>query len=555
MGPAAHHRASEAPSPGTGSLYRDEQLAFLALLPRRAILPRMSLPPLTIVNVLLAAAPLLLVLFLMIARNWGGSKAGLAGWFAAALIAMLVFGADLQLLVVALGRGLLLALYVLYIIWMALLLYHVVNDAGAIKVLGQELPGLAPDRAGQALLLAWVFGSFLQGASGFGVPAAVIAPLLVGLHFPPNVAVAVALLGHGWAVSFGSLGSSYLALIAATGLPGEFMASESALFLAVACLGCGLGVLLTAGGLRALRERWLFLVLVAVVMSAAQWVLAVAGLWTLAALGGGMAGLGAAAVLLRRNRRTNHEAPGTALNLPRLGAAFAPYLFLVLIIVAGQLLLAGPLDVVELNMNFPTVETSFGWRTDAGPGRSISLFGHAGALLLYASAAAFLWFRWRGVLKEDGPYEVGAIVHKTVKGSVKSTISIIALVAMALTMQHAGMTQMLAVTLSENTGTLFPFLSPFIGALGAFVTGSNTNSNVIFGQLQQQTALTLGVSVPIILAAQTAGGALGSVFAPAKVVVGVSTVSGADEGQVLKLATAYGVGLLVVLGVAAMVVG
>lgn len=511
----------------------------------------MSLPQLTITNIVLAAAPLLLVLYLMIVRDWGGSKAGPAGWLAAGLIAVLAFGADAPLLLVALGRGLLLALYVLYIIWMALLLYHVVNEAGAIEALGQELPGLAPDRAGQALLLAWVFGSFLQGASGFGVPAAVIAPLLVGLHFPPNVAVAVALLGHGWAVSFGSLGSSYLALMAATGLPGETMASESALFLAVACLGCGLGVLLTAGGLKALRERWQFLVLVALIMSAVQWALAVAGLWTLAALGGGMAGLGAAAVLLRDRKRGAQAQPVTVLDWQRLGKAFAPYLLLVLVIVAGQLLFAGPLDVVELNLDFPAVETSYGWRTAAGPGRSISVFGHAGALLLYASAGAYVWFRWRGALKQVANYAVAPIVRKTVKGSVKSTVSIVALVAMALTMQHAGMTQLLAVTLSENTGAFFPFLSPFIGALGAFVTGSNTNSNVIFGQLQQQTALTLGVSVPIILAAQTAGGAIGSVFAPAKVVVGVSTVIGADEGKVLRLATAYGVGLLVVLGVAA----
>lgn len=504
----------------------------------------MSLPQLTVANIALAATPLLLVLYLMIGRNWGGSKAGLAGWLAAAVVALLAFGADFQLLAVAFGRGLLLALYVLYIIWMALLLYHVVNEAGAIDVLGEELPALAPDRAAQALLLAWVFGSFLQGASGFGVPAAVIAPLLVGLSFPPNVAVAVALLGHGWAVTFGSLGSSYLALIAATGLPGETMASQSAILLAVACFGCGLGVLLTAGGRQGLRERWPFLILLTVVMGAVQWALAVIGLWTMAALGAGMAGLAVSAFSLRRRRTA-----GVVLDRDRLLKAFVPYLLLVLIIVAGQLLFAEPLDVIELNLEFPAVETGFGWRTEAGPGRSISLLGHAGALLLYASIGGFLWFRWRGTFQPEKAYDGATIARKTVKGSIKSTVSIVALVAMALTMQHAGMTQMLALTLSENTGALFPLLSSFIGALGAFVTGSNTNSNVIFGQLQQQTAVALGTSVPAILAAQTAGGAIGSVFAPAKVIVGVSTVAGADEGKVLRLATAYGVGLLLVLGV------
>jgi lactate permease len=109
------------------------------------------------------------------------------------------------------------------------------------------------------------------------------------------------------------------------------------------------------------------------------------------------------------------------------------------------------------------------------------------------------------------------------------------------------MTQLLAEILSQ-TGILFPFLSPFIGALGAFMTGSNTNSNVVFGQLQGQTALVLALSVPLILAAQTTGGAVGSLFAPAKVIVGCSTVSGADEGQVLKMASLAGLAIIFVIG-------
>jgi lactate permease len=506
----------------------------------------MSLPDLTVLNALLAAAPLLVVLYLMIGRNWGGSKAGPAGWFVAAVLAVVAFGGNAALLLVAFGRSLLLALYVLYIIWMALLLYHVVNEAGAIDVIGQELPGLAPDRAGQAMLLAWVFGSFLQGASGFGVPAAVVAPLLVGLAFPPNVAVAVALLGHGWAVTFGSLGSSFLALMATTGLPGEALAGDAAMLLLVACLGCGLGVLLTAGGRQALRQRWPFLLALTAVMGGVQWALAVAGLWTMAALGGGLAGLFVTIIYFRVASSRQGQASTTQNG--RLLRAFLPYAILMVVVVVGQLLLSGPLDSVQLSFDFPAVTTSFGWRTPAGPGRSISVFGHAGALLLYASILAFLWFRWQRTFTPRKPYRAATIVRKTVRGSVKSTISIVTLVAMALTMQHAGMTQLLAEGLSGNTGRFFPLISPLIGALGAFVTGSNTNSNVVFGQLQQQTALALGVSVSLILAAQTAGGAIGSIFAPAKVVVGVSTVAGADDGRVLRLATAYGMGIILLTG-------
>ncbi|HCB49965.1 MAG TPA: L-lactate permease, partial [Chloroflexi bacterium] len=181
-------------------------------------------------------------------------------------------------------------------------------------------------------------------------------------------------------------------------------------------------------------------------------------------------------------------------------------------------------------------------------GRSISLLGHAGALLMYTSLLSFLWFRWRGTFREGEDYSGRVIAIKTVKGSIKSTIGIVTLVAMAVTMQLAGMTQLLAQALSAATGPLFPFLSPIIGALGAFMTGSNTNSNVVFGQLQLETATALGLSVAVILAAQTAGGAIGSLFAPAKVIVGASTVDGASDSLILRKALTYGLVIIAILG-------
>ena len=103
-----------------------------------------------------------------------------------------------------------------------------------------------------------------------------------------------------------------------------------------------------------------------------------------------------------------------------------------------------------------------------------------------------------------------------------------------------------AETLSA-TGPVFPQLSPFIGVLGAFTTGSNTYNNVVWGQIQQGTAVALNLSGPLILAAQTVGGAIGSLFAPAKVIVGARTVDGADDGQVLKLAMLHGLAIILII--------
>ena len=507
--------------------------------------------------VVLAVSPILTVLYLMIGRHWGGSKAGPAGWLAAVLVAVLFFGAGLPLLLVAWTKALLLALFVLYIIWMALLLYHTVNEAGVITAIGQEMPGIAQDKPAQALLLAWIFGAFLQGASGFGVPAAVVAPLLLGMGFAAGTAVVIALLGHAWAVTFGSLGSSFISMIATTGVPGAELAGPTSAFLAVAALGCGLGVLWLVGRWTAIKQRAIFVLLLTLVMGGTQWAIAASGLWTLAALGAGLAGLLVSIPLLsnQTNRANNggesasSSPAGNSSRYKRLLVAFWPYMILISVVLLGQLLFHDVLDTVTISPTFPEVCTSYGWCIAAGSGRSISIFGHGGALLLYASLLTMLWYKWRGPLPtaQSRTYRVKTIALKTVNGMVKPTIGVYTLVAMALTMEHAGMTQLLAEVLSQ-TGILFPFLSPFIGTLGAFMTGSNTNSNVVFGQLQQETALVLALSVPLILAAQTTGGAIGSLFAPAKVIVGCSTVSGADEGQVLKVASLAGLAIIFVIG-------
>jgi lactate permease len=115
------------------------------------------------------------------------------------------------------------------------------------------------------------------------------------------------------------------------------------------------------------------------------------------------------------------------------------------------------------------------------------------------------------------------------------------------------MTEALARGLAEGTGRIYPLVAPWIGALGAFMTGSNTNSNVVFGALQLRTAEILGYSAALILGAQTAGAALASVMAPTKVVVGASTAGMAGrEGEVLRKLIGYTALLLVLTGLLAL---
>jgi lactate permease len=500
---------------------------------------------------LLALSPILIVLVLMVGFRWGGTRAGPVGWFMALLVALLFFGATPELVAYSQFKAVLLTLYVLYIIWMALLLFNTVNDAGAIEVVGLGIARLTGDRVMQLLFLGWIFNAFLQGVAGFGVPVAVVAPLLVGLGFRPVVAVSVASVGYSWSITFGSIASSFQALMAATGLPGEALAPWSAIFLALACLGCGWCAAHAYDGWRALRHSLLPVLVIGLAMGGTQYFLATRGVWNIAAFMAGLVGLGVGALVARlpayrggRPERDQREAatfsPGGVISTMGLPLALSPYLILVAIVVSAEMIpaLSAFLGETVLKVDFPVITTLRGWFTPAGTGRTINLFGHAGALLAYTALIAY------GLYWATGHYRPGAprrIASRTVRSAVSSSLGIAAMVGMAVLMSHSGMTHLLAEGLSRSVGRAFPVISPFIGLLGAFMTGSNTNSNVIFAALQQQTADLLGMSALVILGAQTTGGSLGSMLAPAKVIVGCSTAGlSGREGEVMKRTLVYG---------------
>lgn len=214
--------------------------------------------------------------------------------------------------------------------------------------------------------------------------------------------------------------------------------------------------------------------------------------------------------------------------------ALSGYLALVVITLTVQLVhpvrafLEG---LAVIQVPFPAVATARGFVTPAAMGRKLPLFRHAGAVLTYSSLVGYLFYR------QAGWYRPGAarrIVSGTVQRVMSSSVGIASMVAMAMVMQHAGMTETLARGLAAAVGRAYPPVAAWVGALGAFMTGSNTNSNVVFAALQQRTADLLGYSAAVILAAQSSGGALASVFAPTKVVVGASTTGMAGrEGDVM----------------------
>ena len=511
------------------------------------------------ISFVLALSPIIVVLILMVGFRWGGAKAGPMGWLVALVVSVLFFGASPSLLAYSQMRGLLLTLYVLYVIWMALVLYNVIREAGAVQKIGQGSAGLTRDRVLQLLILGWVFSGFLQGVAGYGVPIAVIAPLLIGLGFSPVVAVSAVAAGHAWAVNFGSIAAAFNALIAASGMEGSVLAPWTALLLGVVCFLCGMAAAYAYEGWKSVRRGLPAILLMGAVMAGTQYLMVVGGLWNIASFVAGMAGLGSSVLVsrllfYRKSPASEAAAPAGAADGDRAGKEMsiplAMVAYLILIVMIGVAELYPPvhawLNRIWLQMSFPATQTRLGWVNPAGMGQGISLFGHAGALLVYASLLVFLLYRLLGFYR---PGALRRIFSETVNSGLRSSIGIAAMVGFALIMDQSGMTGIIATGLSRSIEAVFPFVSPFIGVLGAFMTGSNTNSNVVFAALQKQTAELLGLSTAIILAAQTTGGSIGGMLAPARIIVGCSTAGLAGkEGLVMRRTMAYGVLITVVIG-------
>ncbi len=482
----------------------------------------------------------------MLGFGWGGSRAGAISWFVALIVAAVFFGAGWKLLAYAQVKAVLLSLDVLYIIWTALLLFHVAAEAGALVSIGRALTALTPDRMMQGLLLGWVFASFLQGMGGFGVPVAVAAPLLVSLGFHPVTAVVMACIGHGWAVNFGSLATSFQTLIAVTGLPGEVLAPDSALLLGIADYFCGALVAYLAGGWKGLLRGLPAVLVIATVMSGTQYLLVTNGVWTLGATGGAIAGMiaGLALTRLPMYRRAPEPQPEPAHQFAQNGKApksliLAVSGYIILVVLAFGINLIPPvtelMSSVQLTLNFPALSTSQGWTTPAEPGRSIDLFGHPGAILLYSSLLAYL------IYKKSGSYSPGAeqrILSKVARGAVNSSLGILAMVGMAVVMTHSGMTNLLAQGLSYAFGGVYPLVSPFIGALGAFITGSNNNRMCV--RRAADGPANAGLSVPCSWRADRRG-SIGSIMRRPRSSSAAARLGGAARGGGGRQSDRYGI--------------
>jgi len=457
-------------------------------------------------------------------------KAGAVSLGIALIVALAFFGLSAFGLIVAVSKALSLSLFVLLIVWGALLLFHLADGFKAIEVIHRNFALHVKDKFMGFLMLAWLFSGMFQGMSGFGVPVVIVAPILIALGFDKAKSLAATLIGHSWAVTFGSMGSAFYINQMMTGIPYKDLEFPMWVFNTVALLLTGLGVCWVYGGFKGIKGGLPFVLPVSALMSAVQYITISLGFYSIVSLTAAIAGLLVMFGLykLREKEKSAKEKSAkekleTKLTLLQ---SVLPYVVILALAVAIQFL-PSILRGISLSFDFPGTETALGYVANPETGFArIRLFGHPALLLLTASVIAAL------IYKRAGVWDIAVFkkaLRKTAGKGVPATLALLFLGSMSMVMKDSGMTDLLANNVADLAGGSYPLFAPFFGVLGSFLTGNNTNSNILFGSFQFTIAQRLGLSGAVMSAAQSLSGSIGVALSPTLALVG--GIAAKFEGQ------------------------
>ena len=493
----------------------------------------------------LAALPILLILVLMLVARWPASRAGVVGLALSLILAWWTFGEGFTEQVGrvaatggALAEAVFTAAAILWIIIPALAIHRMQVASGAIGVLERALGSVTGDPRVLALLVAWFFALFMEGAAGFGTSAALAAPFLVGAGFSAPQAVILALVGHVAGVSFGAIGTPIVPQVAATEFTALEISRATAPYHALLGVALALVVMMLASRGSAPGERSRSAV-PATLGAAALFLIPYLGIaWTigpeLPTLGGAL--VGGLAFIWLVGRPGAAPTPSAPSEGPGALWAAAPYLSVVALVLVTRIL-PGASDVLQ--------EIEIRWELAGGFSGSFAPLYHPGTLLVGGLLI--------GAVIQRLPWQAPAIALRGAVGQVGPVVvALVAMLGLSRVMVAAGMIDTLAKAASDLTGSSWPLVAPIVGALGTFITGSATASNILFTDFQVVTARTLAVPILPMVGAQGFGAAAGNMIAPFKVIAAAAVVGETgNEGAVLRTTLWVAAGYLVAGGILA----
>ena len=519
---------------------------------------------------LLALMPVLTVLVFLVVLRWPAKHAMPLAYVVTVAIALLFWGTDFMVVAAASVHGVVTALNILFIVFGAILLLYTMRESGAMQTLRQGFTNISPDRRIQAIIVAWMFGSLIEGSAGFGTPAAVAAPLLVAIGFPAMAAVLSALIIQSTPVSFGAVGTPILVGVNA-GLSGQEVvlehigdvAFQDYLFqigVNVAILHALVGFLVPLimvgmltrffGKSRSFREglkAWKFALFAGVAFTVPYVLVA----WLLGpefpSIVGGLVGLVIVVTAAKRgflvpkdvfqfedrkywqpewiSRFQDQPEPvrssGVTISMVQ---ALVPY-----IVVVALLVITRTVEPVTAFLRSPEMTLSWTGIFGTNINTSSQPLYLPGAVLLVASIVTYFLHR---MYKEKGAYaRAWGQSGKTILGASVALLFAVPMVQVFIqsgqASEFASMPLILAEGVSAVSGAAWPFYSPIIGALGAFIAGSNTVSNMMFSLFQFATAESIGLDAngaALVVALQAVGGAAGNMICVHNVVAASATV-------------------------------
>jgi lactate permease len=497
-----------------------------------------------------AAFPVVLLLVLLVFMRWPTTEAAAMSALTSILIALVIFKAPITLIAGEIAKGVWNSLSIIAVTFAAIMIYEVSQEVNGFASIQQNLTRLIPDKLLQILSLGWCFTSFLQGPSGFGVPIAVVAPLLIGIGVKPLWAVVVPLIAHAWANTFGTLALAWESMVQQTELEGAaYWAAAwwTGILTGLLCILSGFIICWFYGGIKGVRKGWPAVVILGAVQSLGQLILTqvTPTLSVVIPTTGALAISFLVARMPRYSRiKTLPSSPmlNKKVNVVEINAfltlheALLPYYALVAVSVFVLLTpsLNSFLAGWKIGLSFPKTVSGYGFINNAHEMYSpVACLTHSAFFLLIAAITASVYFRKKGYLNIVA---FKRVLTNTLQKSIPASVSVAFLLAMSKVMSGSGQVEVLAQGTARFTGVFYAFLSPMVGVLGAFMSSSNVSSNILFSQFQQSMARITGASEVLILAGQTSGGAIGTMFSPSKVLLGTTTTAGiaGQEGAIIR---------------------
>lgn len=530
-------------------------------------------------STIVAALPIVVLLGLL-AGGIDAPKSALAGLLTALGVAVFGFGmpyeSALASAVYGAGFGL---LPIGWIVVSAVFLFHLTVRTGQFEIVKQTVAALSPDRRVQALLIAFCFGTFIEGAAGFGTPVAICAALMIGLGFSPLYAAGLALIANTSPVAFGALGTPINVLAKISGLNEMALCQMAGRQLPLFSLIVPAWLVAVMSGWRGVIGCWPAIAVCGGTFALLQFLTSNFHGPTLVDVVGGLGSLVALATLLRFWQpreiwRFPDEAPAAEMaSLPVVTTgqavrAWIPWVFLsVFVFVWGW-----PTVKIELNggtkesPNFlagyskvsfpvsglhnkvfrtaPVAPVKEGSDRADEPEKALFDVNWLQATGTGIFLAAILSAFWLGISQADFFRQFG----QTVFEMRWALFTIACMLALAFVTKYSGSDATMGLAFTR-TGFLYPFFAPLLGWLGVALTGSDTSSNALFGSLQRITAEQLQLNPILIVASNSTGGVMGKMIdAQSIVVAAVATQQSGGEGKILRFVFFHSVVLAALVG-------